>query len=176
MNIFGIIILVTLVIDFILNLLADYYNLQSLKKGLPNEFDDVYDEETYNQSQRYTQVRTKFGILTSAFNLVVLLIFWFAGGFNWLDEVVRNWELGVIWTGLAYIGILILGRSILSLPFSIYSTFVIEEQFGFNKTTPKTFVLDLVKGFGNPARRSAISWNIGLFHFYSMLGCMPGET
>jgi STE24 endopeptidase len=148
MNIFAIIILATLLVDFVLNLVADFYNLKSLDKGLPEEFSDVYDEETYNKSQEYTKVRTKFGFLTSAFNLILLLVFWFAGGFNWLDEIVRNWELGVIWTGLVYIGLLLLAKSIISLPFSIYSTFVIEERFGFNKTTPKTFVLDLVKGLG----------------------------
>lgn len=148
MNIFGIIILATLGIDFILNLVADYYNLKSLDKGLPEEFSDVYDEETYNKSQAYTKIRTKFGILTSAFNLSLLLFFWFAGGFNWLDQIVRGWHLGVIWTGLVYIGILILGRSILNLPFSVYSTFVIEEEFGFNKTTFKTFVMDMLKGLG----------------------------
>lgn len=146
MNIFAVIILATLAIDFVLNLVADYYNLQSLDEGLPDEFSDVYDEETYEKSQAYTKERTKFGIFTSTFNLVLLLVFWFAGGFNWLDEIVRSWELGVIWTGLVYIGLLILAKSILSLPFSIYSTFVIEEKYGFNKTTPKTFVLDLLKG------------------------------
>ncbi|SMO32623.1 M48 family metallopeptidase [Fodinibius sediminis] len=146
MNVFAVIILVTLGIDFLLNLVADFYNLRSLDRGLPPEFSEVYDEETYDKSQRYTKVRTKFGILTSAFNLAVLLIFWFAGGFNWLDQLVRGWELGAIWTGLAYIGILVVARSILSLPFSLYSTFVIEERFGFNKTTPKTFVMDLLKG------------------------------
>ncbi len=148
MNIFAIIILATLLVDFILNLVADFYNLKSLDKGLPDEFSDVYDEETYDKSQEYTKVRTRFGFLTSSFNLIVLLVFWFAGGFNWLDEIVRNWELGVLWTGLVYIGLLLLARSVISLPFSIYSTFVIEERFGFNKTTPKTFVLDLVKGLG----------------------------
>lgn len=146
MNIFAIIILATLAIDFILNLLADFYNLKSLDSGLPDEFNDVYDEETYEKSQAYTKERTRFGILTSVFNLVLLLVFWFAGGFNWLDEIVRSWELGVIWTGLAYIGILIFAKSVLSLPFSIYSTFVIEEKYDFNKTTPKIFVLDLLKG------------------------------
>ncbi|HET6527383.1 MAG TPA: M48 family metallopeptidase [Balneolaceae bacterium] len=146
MNIFSIIILATLAIDFTLNLVADFYNMKSLGKGLPEEFKEVYDEETYEKSQRYTKVRTRFGILTSTFNLMLLLVFWFAGGFNWLDEIVHNWDLGVIWTGLCYIGILIAGKSILSLPFSIYSTFVIEERFGFNKTTPKTFIFDLLKG------------------------------
>jgi STE24 endopeptidase len=93
-------------------------------------------------------VTTRFGILTSIFNLILLLVFWFAGGFNGLDQIVRGWELGTIWTGLAYIGILIFFKTILSLPFSIYSTFVIEERFGFNKTTSKTFVLDMMKGLG----------------------------
>ena len=148
MNIFAVIILATLAIDFILNLVSDYLNLKSLNEGLPGEFQDVYDEETYEKSQRYTKERTKFGILTSVFNLALLLVFWFAGGFQWLDEIVRSWQLGVIWTGLVYIGMLIFARQILSLPFSIYSTFVIEEKYGFNKTTPKTFVLDLVKGLG----------------------------
>ncbi len=146
MNIFSIIILVTLAVDFTLNLIADLYNIRSLDQGLPEEFEDVYDRETYEKSQQYTQVNTRFGIVSSVFNLAVLLVFWFAGGFNWLDGLVRGWELGVIWTGLTYIGLLILFKTILSLPFSIYSTFVIEERFGFNKTTVKTFVLDMVKG------------------------------
>lgn len=146
MNIFALIILTALLVDYTLNLVADYYNLKSLDKGLPNEFRDVYDEETYEKSQAYTKERTKFGIFTSTFNVIVILVFWFSGGFNWLDQIVRSWELGTIWTGLSYIGILMLAKSILSLPFSIYSTFVIEEKYGFNKTTPKTFVLDLVKG------------------------------
>lgn len=148
MNIFALIILATLLVDFSLNLIADFYNMRSLDQGLPDEFSDVYDEETYEKSQEYTKERTRFGILTSAFNLILLVVFWFAGGFQWLDEIVRSWELGVIWTGLVYIGILILAKSILSLPFSVYSTFVIEEKYGFNKTTPRTFVLDLVKGLG----------------------------
>lgn len=148
MNIFAVIIIATLLVDFVLNLVADIYNLQYLDKGLPNEFSDVYDEETYDKSQQYTKVRTKFGFITSAFNLLLLLVFWFAGGFQWLDALVRSWELGVIWTGLVYIGLLLLARQVITLPFSIYSTFVIEERFGFNKTTPKTFVMDLFKGLG----------------------------
>lgn len=148
MNIFGAIILATLLIDYVLNLVADLYNLKALQTELPDEFEEVYDEDTYRRSQEYTRVNTRFGFISSAFGLVVILVFWFAGGFNWLDQIVRGWELGIIWTGLVYIGILILARSILSLPFSIYSTFVIEERFGFNKTTPKTFVLDMLKGLG----------------------------
>jgi STE24 endopeptidase len=78
----------------------------------------------------------------------VLLGFWFSGGFNWLDEIVRAWGFGELVTGLLYIAVLMVAKSVISLPFSIYSTFVIEERFGFNKTTPKTFVSDLIKGLG----------------------------
>lgn len=148
MNIFSIIILVTLAVDFILSFTADMLNIQSLGSGLPDEFKGIYDETTYEKSQEYTKIQTRFGIITTVFNLIVLLVFWFAGGFNWLDQIVRGWELGVIWTGLVYIGLLIVAKMILSLPFSIYSTFVIEERFGFNKTTPKTFVADMLKGLG----------------------------
>ncbi len=148
MNIYAIIILATIAIDFILDIASNYLNLKSLSKKSPAEFDGVYDEDTYAKSQLYTKVRTKFGFLTGGFDLVLLLGFWFSGGFNWLDEMVRAWGFGEMVTGLLFIGILLVAKSIIGLPFSIYSTFVIEERFGFNKTSPKTFVLDLVKGLG----------------------------
>ncbi len=146
MNIYAIIILLTIVVSYVLDLITEYLNLKSLQKELPGEFENVYDQEKYSKSQEYTRVRTKFGFITSTFSLVLMLVFWFAGGFNYLDQIVRAWDLGSIGSGLVYIGILIFARSILSLPFSLYSTFVIEEKFGFNKTTAKTFILDLVKG------------------------------
>jgi len=146
MNIYAVIILLTLIISFILDFITETLNLRALKDELPTEFKGVYDAEKYKKSQEYTRVNTKFGFITSTFGIALTLVFWFAGGFNSLDEIVRSWNLHPIFTGLSYIGILILAKSILSLPFSIYSTFVIEERFGFNKTTPKTFILDLIKG------------------------------
>ncbi len=145
MNIFAVIILFTLLLDYFLNLTADYLNLKSLDQPLPDEFRDVIDEDTYEKSKAYTQTRTRFGFITGTFDLFVLLIFWFAGGFNWLDQVIQAFGYGVIGTGLFYIGALVLFKILLSLPFSIYSTFVIEERFGFNKTTPATFVTDRIK-------------------------------
>lgn len=146
MNIYFIIILTTIVLGYLLDLIADYLNLKHLKPELPTEFKDVYDEEKYKKSQEYTKVRTKFGFITSTFSIVVMILFWFLGGFNYLDVWLRNLIENEIFRGLAYIGILMIGNSIISLPFSIYSTFVIEEKFGFNKTTVKTFILDLLKG------------------------------
>lgn len=146
MNIYGVIILVALLFEYALNLIADLLNLQTLSADLPKEFAGVYSPESYMKSQDYTLSRTNFGIVESTFSLVVTLIFWFIGGFNYLDQMVRQLQYGDLITGLIYIALLLLFRSILSLPFSVYSTFVIEEKFGFNKTTPKTFIVDIVKG------------------------------
>lgn len=145
MNPYATIILITLIGSYLLNLLADYLNLRALTGQLPEEFREVYDAEKYRQSQAYTRVKTQFALFVTTVDLALLLGFWFIGGFNWLDQFVHGWQLNAIWSGLLYIGILLLLQTVISLPFSIYSTFVIEERFGFNKTTPATFVLDLVK-------------------------------
>src|SRR5690554_732919 len=146
MNIFIIIILAAILADFVLGMISNRLNLNALSPKLPEEFKDLYDEETYAKSQKYTRVNTKFGFITGTFDLLLLLAFWFAGGFNWLDQWAREFDLGVIGTGLIFIGALSIGKMIISLPFGIYSTFVIEERFGFNKTTAGTYITDMLKG------------------------------
>jgi len=146
MNAIAFIILATLLADFALNVLADRLNLKNLRTILPKSFEDIYDADRYRQSQQYLRAHTRFGWFASVFNLTVLLVFWFAKGFALLDAWVRALALGPILNGLIYMGILLLMKGLLSLPFSIYSTFSIEARFGFNKTTPATYILDLLKG------------------------------
>ncbi len=146
MNTIAVIILITIVFDFILNGIADYLNLKMLRSDLPQPFQGVYDPDRYHKSQQYLKVNTRFGWITATFNLIVILTFWFGRGFPLLDGWVRAFEYGAIVTGLIYMGTLILFKGLLSLPFNIYATFVIEERFGFNQTTWSTFLLDLVKG------------------------------
>jgi STE24 endopeptidase len=131
-----------------INWTARLLNLRALRPDLPLEFADVYDAEDYRRSQEYTRVNTRFHFVESMFDLAVLLAFWFAGGFGWLDGLVRGWGLNPIWTGLFFFLILAVARGILSVPFSVYGVFVVEERFGFNRTTRTTFVLDLLKGLG----------------------------
>lgn len=144
-NLYGLIILSALLLDFLLSLIADLLNLRSLQPLVPAEFRKIYDEHEYQNSQNYTRVNTRFRQLVSTFDLLLLLIFWLAGGFNWLNHQIEGFHLSLIWNGLLYIGILIFAKSLLSLPFDIYSTFVIEKRFGFNKTTPLTFISDRIK-------------------------------
>ncbi len=146
MNIYGWIILIALLTNFIIELISDRLNIKALAPELPDEFAGVYDPDKYARSQEYTKTRTRFGFKVGLFDLVLLLAFWQIGGFNWLDQIVRGWGLNTIVSGLLFCGLLIIARTLISLPFKIYSTFVIEEEFGFNRTTPATFVTDLLKG------------------------------
>ncbi|PID58880.1 peptidase M48 [candidate division KSB3 bacterium] len=145
MNTYALLILSTSLFGYALNLFADLMNLRALSPVLAKEFTGVYDAEKYRQSQEYTRVNTRFGFITSSVSVLVTLIFWFSGGFNALDRLVRGWGLHPLVNGLLYIGILMLLKSLVSLPFSIYETFVIEERFGFNNTTLKVFIIDLLK-------------------------------
>ncbi len=146
MNTIALIIILAILFDFILNGLADYLNLKMLRSDLPEEFQDTYDPESYRKSQQYLKVNTRFGWISGTFDVLVILVFWFGQGFPLLDNWLRGFNYGPIITGLCYMGILLFLKAILSLPFSIYATFVIEARFEFNQTTWSTFLLDLVKG------------------------------
>lgn len=144
-NIYFIIILVAVTGLFLLDLVSNLLNLKALDPRLPGEFADIFDEQAYAKSQEYTRATTRFGFLESSSSLLVFLLFWFLGGYEWLDSLVRAWALGPVATGVIFVGILYLAHHLLFLPFEIYDTFVIEEKFGFNKTTPGIFLVDQLK-------------------------------
>ncbi len=139
------IILATLVLEFSLTRVADFLNVRNMTVEPPLEFRGIYGREKYHDARQYLKAQTRFGFITSVVDLAAILVFWFGRGFVLLDTLVRSWGFGPVLTGLAYIGILVFLRRLLFLPFSVYSTFVIEKRFGFNKTTPGLFVSDQVK-------------------------------
>ena len=146
MNVYALIIVCALVGEYILSLLSSALNLGSLRTSLPTEFSGIFGEERYAQSQKYTHTRTRFGLAHSTVSLLIILAWWQAGGFEWLDHLVRTLGYGPVFTGLLYIGSLGLASSVLGLPFRLYSTFVIEARYDFNRTTPGTFIADMLKG------------------------------
>ena len=146
MNIGLIVIISILVARFAIDLVADLLNLGRISETLPDEFDGWYDEAKYQSSQRYLKETTRFHFLADSIEIGVTLVVIIAGGFNLLDRIVRAAGQGSIVTGLLFVGALMAAAQLLSLPFSIYSTFVIEERYGFNRTTVRTFILDLLKG------------------------------
>jgi len=149
------IVLATILGEFVLSELASFLNYRALDTPMPKEFDGIYKPDAYAESQRYTKAKTIFGLLNKSFDLALLLVFWLVfDGFELVDGVVRSAVPGDsaespsldIWRGLLYMAIFGVGEGVLGLPWSIYFTFVLEEKFGFNKTTAKTFVVDLLKG------------------------------
>lgn len=146
MNPWLILILLIIFVSFFLEFFISLLNLRALIPTLPDEFRDIYDEEEYEKSQKYTQATTSFSMINSSISTLLMVLFLLFGGFGYIDSWARSFGQGEIVTGLIFIGALALLSSALSLPFSVYRTFVIEERFGFNRTTVKTFVLDIVKG------------------------------
>ncbi|MEA3332649.1 MAG: M48 family metallopeptidase [Pseudomonadota bacterium] len=146
MNKYAIIILIALVGDYLLGLIADHLNLKNQNTTPPAEFSDLVDEKSYRKNRDYLRANTVLGHYSSAVSLAATLGFWFLGGFNFLDQWCRSQTGNILFSGLIFIALLLLVNTLLSLPFSIYSTFVIEERFGFNRTNWKTFVMDRIKG------------------------------
>jgi STE24 endopeptidase len=138
-------VLSTLVGYYLLDSLAKFLNLRSLQTQVPNEFLDVYDAVRYRRSQEYTRLNTWFELLVSTIDLAALLMFWLLGGFEALDQFIRGFHLSSVLSGLLYLEILCAGREALMLPFAIYHTFVIEQRYGFNRTTVATFIADRLK-------------------------------
>jgi STE24 endopeptidase len=141
------IIISIIIISFIIDKIIDALNAKHFNDALPPELQDVYDNEEYKKSQAYKKTNYKFGLLTSSFSLLITLAFLIFGGFEWVDTIARNVSNNNIVIALVFFGIIIIGSDIVNTPFLYYQTFVIEEKFGFNKTTIKTFVLDKIKGW-----------------------------
>ena len=141
-----IIIILIVVINQLLDYFLDFLNISYRNKPIPKELEDVYDKEQYKKQQAYEAETTRFSFLSSFLNFAILLALLFLDGFAVLDNYLRDFISNEILVSLSFFGVLMLASSLIGIPFSIYSTFVIEEKYGFNKTTPKTFVLDLIKG------------------------------
>ena len=146
MNLYAVIILAALLGEFALSVVSSVLNLRALNPILPAEFEDVFDPDRYAHSQQYTRSQTKLELVRSSVSLVAVVAVWQFGGFEWLDRAAQDLGFGSILTGLIYIGSLGLGATVLGLPFRLYSTFVIESRYGFNRTTLPTFVADFAKG------------------------------
>ncbi|NTV01792.1 MAG: M48 family metallopeptidase [Chlorobiaceae bacterium] len=148
MNPYGLLVLGTLLVTFVLKLAADLLNLGAASPDIPEPFRGVYEPEAYRRSQEYLRANTRFSLVDASVDLILLLFFWFSGGFNLLDQSIRSLGFGTVPTGVLFTGALLLLQSVVGLPFKLYRTFVLEERFGFNKTTPRVFAADLVKSLG----------------------------
>jgi len=180
-NTYLVVVLCILVADYVRDLVVEFLNVRHLDPKLPPDFEDSYDADRYARSQDYLKVNTRFGQLISSITTPLMIIFILLGGFNLVDDFARSFNLGPIATGLIFSGLLLWGSSLLQIPISAYHTFVIEERFGFNRTSVKTFVTDLLKGWllsaiiGVPVL-AAILWFFGAAGSLAWLYCWGALT
>ncbi|OEJ99495.1 M48 family metallopeptidase [Roseivirga misakiensis] len=140
-------ILGIVILDFCLDQFLDALNRRHSKGTIPEKLKGIYEEEEYAKSQAYQKQLGSFGLLSSAFSIVTTLLVLFLGGFGYLDAQLSPYISDPILKSLAFFGVLFILSDLINIPFSYYATFVIEERFGFNKMTPKLFIVDKLKGY-----------------------------
>ena len=133
-------------INFISDKVLGALNAKHFNDTLPTELEDVYDKKEYEKSQSYKATNYKFSNITSIFSLILTLAFFYFDGFEYVDTIARIYSENPIIIALLFFGIIMMASDIISTPFSYYKTFVIEERFGFNKSTKKLFIIDKIKG------------------------------
>lgn len=139
-------ILISLFLLWHLEFIATLLNLKTFPPTTPPELAGLMDQEKLDRARSYLSVNSRFDILRASVSLAVLLTFWWSGGFPFLDDLARSLSENVILAGLIFLGALFVAQNIISLPFDWHETFVIEQKFGFNKSTPATFITDRFKG------------------------------
>ncbi len=141
------VIVAIVIFNYVFSRILEYLNSTKYGAPIPGELEDVYDKEKYKKSMAYKKVNYRFAILTGIFSLAVILLMLFYSGFAFADDLVRNVTQHPILVALLFFGLLMFASDLINIPFSVYDTFVIEERFGFNKTTVKTFILDKIKSW-----------------------------
>lgn len=141
------IILSISILTYVFDQLLDFINLKSQRKDIPEEIEAFYHKEKYQKSLDYQREQTRFSFITAAFSFLLSISMLIFGGFGWLDGMLRPLIQHEIFLALAFFGVILIASDVLTIPFQWYSTFIIEERYGFNKTTVRTFITDKLKGY-----------------------------
>ena len=149
LHIFTLLFLAMLLISTLMRLYLSQRQINYVSQHrakVPASFVENISLEDHQKAADYTTAKVRFGRLPLFYEVILLLIWTLGGGLQWLDQNILAFDLNPIFTGISVILVFTFISSMLDLPFSIYSTFVIEEKFGFNRTTIKTFIIDMIKG------------------------------
>ncbi len=142
-----ILILSLVVFDYILEQLLDLLNLRHQKKNLPTELEGIYDKDKYLKSLAYQKDQGRLSFISGTWSFLILVVILLSGGLGILDEIVRQNVGAPTLIPLVFFFILFVAADLIGLPFQLYNTFVLEERYGFNKTTIKLFLVDKLKGY-----------------------------
>ena len=148
------IIIGLVIFNYLFSNILDYLNHKNWKDEIPSELKDFYDKKKYKQAKQYAISKNKIGLLSSTTSFLLVVSFLVFNGYGYIDQLVNSFSLNLflpfeinnsfIESGIFFL-ILFTLNLIISIPFSYYNTFVIEENFGFNKTSKSTFFFDIIK-------------------------------
>ncbi|MCH8330269.1 MAG: M48 family metallopeptidase [Bacteroidetes bacterium] len=142
-----IIIVSFILFDFILERVLEWLNTKNWSSVIPAQLTGIYDEEKYRTSQEYDKAKQRMSLVSSFISLILILLMLLLDGFAFLDNWLRASTEDPYFLALAFFGILFIASDLIGIPFSVYSVFVIEEKYGFNRTNIKTFIIDKLKGY-----------------------------
>jgi len=120
-------------------------HVEAHRDAVPKDFAGKISLAAHRKAADYTQAKLQFGRCSAVYSTGLLFVWTFAGGLNFLDALALGSGLPELWTGVVFMAGFFLVSALLELPFSLYSTFALEQRFGFNRVTPGLFVSDLVK-------------------------------
>ncbi|MDR1622733.1 MAG: M48 family metallopeptidase [Synergistaceae bacterium] len=144
-NLYFYLIVVFFVLHFVWAQILSYLNRTRMSPLMPKELEGIYDPEEYAKQQMYQKENDRFKLVSGGFSFVVSAAVLWYGGIGWLDTFLRGYTGSSVLLMLAFFGVICVLCQIMAIPFDWYDTFVIEQKYGFNKTTPRTFVLDQIK-------------------------------
>ena len=146
-NTFFYVLIGIIIVKYLFDTYIDHLNATHFNNPIPEELEGIYNNEEYLKSQSYKKENHKFSIIVSGFSVLTTVLFFIFDGFAFVDEISRNISNNIIIITLIFFGIILFASDLISLPFSYYQTFIIEEKYGFNKSSKKTFLLDKIKGW-----------------------------
>lgn len=141
------IIIAIVIIDYLSDRIISHLNAQKFDDPIPEDLKDLYQEQEYKRSQAYKMENYRLSNMAAKYLLFITIAFLMLDGFDMVDRWAREITSNATYITLIFFGIISLGSDILTTPISFYQTFVIEQKYGFNKSSIKTFILDKIKGW-----------------------------
>lgn len=139
------ILLGIIIVKFLFDSFLNALNSKHFDDVIPPELNGIYNEDEYLKSQNYKKVNYRFSLIMRTYSIVLTILFFVLDGFEFVDNLARNFSSNIIVITVVFFGIILFASDILTFPFSYYKIFIIEEKFGFNKSSFKTFILDKMK-------------------------------
>ena len=145
-NIYFYIIIAIFVLSFVWGQVLAYLNRKRMSPVIPKELEGIYNPDDYAKQQAYQKTNSRFGLISGGFSFILMFLILLFGFLGWFDNTLRGYTDNFLFLPLLFFGILMIANEVIDFPFDWYATFTIEERFGFNKSTPKLFIADWLKG------------------------------